>query len=60
VLEEQANVTRMVSLADGYAGYVETVEAARAVEGESKRQYFPPELLVRLAEGAKLAGKAIE
>ena len=60
VLEEQANVTRVVSLADGYAGYVETVEAARAAEGESKRQYFPPELLVRLAEGAKLAGKAIE
>ena len=60
VLEEQANVTRLVSLADGYGGYVETVEAARAAEGESKRQYFPPELIVRLAEGAKLAGKAIE
>lgn len=60
VLEEQANATRVVSLADGYAGYVETVEAARASQGESKRQYFPPELLIRLAEGAKLAGKAIE
>lgn len=59
VLEEQAGVTRLVSLADGYAGYVETVEAARAGTGESRRQYFPPELLQRLAEGAQLAGAAL-
>jgi hypothetical protein len=60
VLEEQADATRLVSLADGYAGYVETVEAARAGQGEARRQYFPPELLTRLAEGAKLAGQALK
>ncbi|MDP1822452.1 MAG: hypothetical protein Q8L48_04400 [Archangium sp.] len=60
VLEEQADATRVVGLADGYAGYVETVEAARAGEGEARRQYFPPELLTRLAEGAKLAGQALK
>lgn len=60
VLEQQAEATRLVSLADGYAGYVETVEAARGGTGESARQYFPPELLMYLAEGAKLAGQALE
>jgi hypothetical protein len=59
VLEEQAGAERLVSLAGGYAGYVETVEAARAATGESRRQYFPPELLQRLAEGAQLAGAAL-
>ena len=59
VLEEQARVQRVVSLADGYAGYVETEEAARTSTGESRRQYFPPELLTRLAEGARLAGAAL-
>lgn len=56
VLEQQAHVRRVVSLADGYAGYVETDEAARAGTGEAKRQLFPPELLQRLTEGAQLAG----
>lgn len=59
VLEEQARVQRVVSLADGYAGYVETEEAARTSTGESHRQYFPPELVTRLAEGARLAGAAL-
>jgi hypothetical protein len=59
VLEEQARVQRVVSLADGYAGYVETEEAARTSTGEARRQYFPPELLTRLAEGARLAGAAL-
>ncbi len=59
VLEEQARVARVVSLTDGYAGYVETVEAASAGTGEAGRQYYPPELLTRLAEGARLAGDAL-
>lgn len=59
VLEEQAQATRLISLADGYAGYVETVEAARSGTGEARRQYFPVDLLTRLAEGAKLAGQGI-
>jgi hypothetical protein len=60
VLEQQAKVARVISLADGYAGYVETVEAARRGEGEARRQYFDAELLTRLAEGAALAGQPLE
>lgn len=60
VLEEQAHARRVVSLADGYAGYVETIENARSGEGEARRQVFPPELLERLSEGARLAGETTE
>ncbi|MGV3621915.1 MAG: neutral/alkaline non-lysosomal ceramidase N-terminal domain-containing protein [Archangium sp.] len=60
VLEQQAHVRRVVSLTDGYAGYVETDEAARAGTGEAKRQLFPPELLERLSEGARLAGATVQ
>lgn len=60
VLEEQARAARVIGLADGYAGYVETVEAARAGEGEAHRQYFDPELLTRLVEGARLAGQPMD
>lgn len=55
VLEEQSRVARVVSLADGYAGYVDTVETARLGQGESLRQYFGENLLTQLAEGARLA-----
>ncbi len=57
LLEQQAEATRLVSLADGYAGYVETEAHARSGDGEARRQYFPPELLSRLAEGARLVGE---
>ncbi|MFZ5445077.1 MAG: neutral/alkaline non-lysosomal ceramidase N-terminal domain-containing protein [Myxococcota bacterium] len=60
VLEEQARATRVVSLADGYAGYVEPVEVARQGAGEAARQYFPPEFLTQLAEGAALVGRALD
>ncbi|MFT3714210.1 MAG: neutral/alkaline non-lysosomal ceramidase N-terminal domain-containing protein [Archangium sp.] len=60
VLEEQARVGRLVSLADGYSGYVETLEVARAGGGESQRQYFSSELISSLAEGAKLVGDAMK
>lgn len=59
VLEEHAQATRLISLADGYAGYLETVEAARAGQGESPRQYFAADLLTRIAEGAQLAGQPL-
>ncbi len=59
VLEEQAQATRLVSLADGYAGYLETVAAARSGEGEARRQYFGPELLTAIVEGARLASQGI-
>lgn len=60
VLEAQADATQLVSLADGYAGYLETVAAARAGEGEARRQYFEADLLTRVAEGARLAGQALK
>jgi hypothetical protein len=60
VLEEQAQAARLISLADGYSGYLETVEAARGGLGEAHRQYFAPDLLTRLAEGAKLAGQPLK
>ena len=60
VLEQQAKVARVVGLADGYEGYVETVEAARAGEGEAHRQYFGPDLLTGLVEGARIAGQPLD
>lgn len=59
VLEEQARAQRLVSLGDGYAGYVETVEVARTGGGESTRQYFPADLLTGLADGARLVGDGL-
>lgn len=58
VLEEQAQLSRVVSLANGYAGYVDTDQAVRAGSGEASRQYFPAELLRQLADAARLAGAA--
>jgi hypothetical protein len=43
---------RVVSLAGGYLGYVDSAEAVREVRGEAKRQYFGPELLDRLVKAA--------
>lgn len=40
----------VVSLADGYVGYLETEAHVRAGSGEAKRQYFGPELLERLVQ----------
>lgn len=36
---------RVISLADGYLGYVETEERVRSGAGEARRQYFGPGLL---------------
>lgn len=59
VLAEQAGTSRVVSLANGYAGYVETEEVARAGGGESDKQYFDERFLARLADAARLAGRAV-
>lgn len=58
-LVEQSGATRVVSLANGYLGYVEPAETVRQGGGESKRQYFGPQLLPRLEEAAALAGRAV-
>lgn len=58
-LEEAAQANRVLSLANGYLGYVETQEDAEAVKGESKRQYYTPQMFEQLRLGAALAGTAV-
>ncbi|HEY8210370.1 MAG TPA: hypothetical protein VIG99_22965 [Myxococcaceae bacterium] len=53
-LEKAARAERVVSLAGGYVGYVDAEEQVRARAGESRRQYFPPELLGALERAAAL------
>ncbi len=48
----------VVSLADGYAGYVETAQAIAARGGEAKRSYYGPDLARRLGDAARAAAKA--
>jgi hypothetical protein len=53
-LEQAVGPTaRVVSLADGYVGYLETDAHVRAGSGEAKRQYFGPELLDRLVQALR-------
>lgn len=59
VLEEQAQGARVVSLADGYSGYLETEAHARTNQGEAHRQYFDVTLLTQLVPAARLAGEAL-
>ncbi len=51
--------TAIVSLADGYVGYVEAPERRAAGTGESVRQYYGPELATRLGDAVKLAADAV-
>ncbi len=60
VLEEQAHATRLVSLADGYVGYIDTLQAVNTNTGEAPRQYFPASLITTLIEGAELAGQTAQ
>ena len=57
-LVRRTGATGVLGLADGYVGYVETPERVQAGEGESRRQYFGPALLERLATGADEAARA--
>lgn len=58
-MEEAADVDRLVSLSDGYLGYIETEDAVRTAQGESPKQYFPAETLLQLTRGARLVGEAL-
>ncbi len=49
----------IVSLADGYVGYVEEPARRAAGAGESVRQYYGPELATRLGDAARLAAEAV-
>ncbi len=50
--------TAVVSLADGYAGYVETPAAIAADRGEAKTTYYGPDLAKRLGDAARAAAEA--
>ena len=58
-IEARAGATRVLGLADGYLGYIESAELVRARSGEAKRQYFRPELIDSLAEAAETAASAL-
>lgn len=51
---------RVVSLANDYVGYVETPELVAQHQGESRRQYFGPELAPRLGEATRLAASELQ
>jgi len=53
-VERAARADRVVSLANGYVGYVDTEDQVSRRTGESRRQYFPAELLSGLERAAAL------
>lgn len=48
----------VVSIANGYIGYIETPDLIEKEEGEAKRTYFGPQLAPRILEGLKVAKTA--
>jgi hypothetical protein len=60
ILEAESGAQRVVALTNGYIGYIETPEVLRLRLGESRRQYFAPELLATLASGARVAVHNLE
>lgn len=59
-LERAARASRVVSVADGYIGYVEEASWVKRGAGESKRQYFGPVLADVLAEALGAGADAID
>lgn len=57
-LLRRTGATGVLSLADGYVGYVETAENVQGRLGESRRQYFGPALLERLSVAAEFVAGA--
>jgi hypothetical protein len=60
LLAQQARTDRIVSLANGYHGYLEPTDTASARAGESKLQYFDPQLARLVSDAARLAGDAVQ
>lgn len=48
----------VVSIANGYVGYIETPDLVEKEQGEAQRHYFGPELAPRILEGLKVAKAA--
>jgi len=59
-LLQVSGADRVVSLTNGYFGYLEAPDLVLAHQGESKRQYFGPELLEVLVSAARLAGHSTQ
>src|SRR5262249_2160254 len=60
VLEVESGVQAVVALTNGYIGYIETPEVIGLRVGESRRQYFEPQLLATLVSGARSAVQNLE
>ena len=58
-LEKAAQAQRLVSLANGYLGYLETSARVAEAGGESKRQYYASGMLEAIEEGARVAAAAV-
>lgn len=58
-LEKAAGADRLISLANGYLGYLEPADVVTAGGGESRRQYYGMGMLDALEEAAQLAGEAV-
>jgi hypothetical protein len=54
-LLDKTHADRVVSLVNGYVGYVEEPDFIRRLDGEAHRQFFGPTLLEKLTDGAALA-----
>ncbi|MFN0062295.1 MAG: hypothetical protein ACKVPX_07240 [Myxococcaceae bacterium] len=57
-LESAAGATRVIGLANGYAGYVEEETRVRRHAGESKRQYFVPNFAGQLGQALQALAPA--
>jgi neutral ceramidase len=56
---EETSGARAVALVGGYLGYVDGVRAVNERAGESRRQYFGPELLEAIQRAGSLATSAL-
>ena len=58
-IEWASDATQVVSLTNGYVGYIEAPDKVAMKTGESKRQYFGPELLQIVVAAARLGVSAL-
>lgn len=58
-LEAAARADRLISVANGYLGYVEPANVVAEGGGESRKQYYGAGMLGALEEAAKIAGDAV-
>jgi neutral ceramidase len=58
-VEAASGATRVLSVSNGYLGYVDTPARVRAGQGEARRQYFGPSLAEVLTRAAALAAQGL-